>query len=283
MPSRTRTWRGPLAVDFSPSSRPSRTPTRPTLAAAPGTGVAMAPSPHAGRVRQVTDPAPTSVLRFGYRKQAGRGRTDLVTEQPSNPKLDGHTHYNLVYILSPTATSDIAEQDRTHEGLSQCVDSHDGGRGIAGGTGSISIAKGETTTDKVETNLELRIAAKCLGSHHLHTDGTCHRHCRNGSSVHNSTHGSNCGAVIQRDTVVQEVTGAQQAQTQDSPPTGAIVEIPYTGDYTLKQVGLVLDSQGRLVWGNPDSYGGCTLALNDYGVLVWVGSQCNIKPHTESQ
>ncbi len=146
---------------------------------------------------------------------------------------------------------------------------------------SISIAKGETTTDKVETNLELRIAAKCLGSHHLHTDGTCHRHCRNGNSVHNSTHGSNCGAVIQRDTVVREVIGAQQAQTQDSPPTGAIVEIPYTGDYTLKQVGLVLDSQGRLVWGDPDSYGDCTLALNDYGVLVWVGSQCKPRPHTE--
>lgn len=35
----------------------------------------------------------------------------------------------------------------------------------------------------------------CGPPYHLHTDGTCHVHCRNGMSLHHATHGQDCTVV----------------------------------------------------------------------------------------
>ena len=86
-------------------------------------------------------------------------------------------------------------------------------------------------------------ATNCGGGYHFHDPDTCHKHCQNGMSSHNTDHGDDCS--------VANPTPKPTRKPPPPQPTPIPTPIPCPADVTGFQVGSVTDSSITVQWNTP--------------------------------
>lgn len=107
-------------------------------------------------------------------------------------------------------------------------------------------------------NADSTTANNCGGGYHFHEPDTCHKHCKNGMSPHNRTHGDNC---IVPDPTPRPTRRPRPAATSTPIPrrsaqtlaTPTPTPLPCPSDVTGFEVGSVSDSSITMTWDTPQS------------------------------
>lgn len=92
-------------------------------------------------------------------------------------------------------------------------------------------------------------ANNCAGGYHFHKPSTCHKHCKNGMSPHNSTHGDNC--TVKKPTPRPTPRRAKPTPTPTPRPIPLPCPVSVQGFQVASGADSITSSSIRVTWDTP--------------------------------
>ncbi|MCY4520523.1 MAG: fibronectin type III domain-containing protein [Caldilineaceae bacterium] len=92
-------------------------------------------------------------------------------------------------------------------------------------------------------------ANSCSGGYHFHEPDTCHKHCKNGMSAHNSTHGDNCA--VSNPTPKPTRRRSSPPPTPTPRPTPLPCPVAVQGFQVASGADSITDSSIKVTWDAP--------------------------------